>query len=161
ISLAVLLLVVIAFPIHAASVDKAPPAPVATVYPFEFHSGFWINLHHFLYEQALLQKKNKGAAQTTATQTASANALPPEEQQLWQSAVDYYMANIIKRDLLFDQDLVTINDQLGESENASNLSQSGVNPDLAKILESVAPIYRTQWWPQHDRANRFWIAVVT
>ncbi|HET6268300.1 MAG TPA: hypothetical protein VFG11_11330, partial [Acidobacteriota bacterium] len=95
ISLAVLLLVVIAFPVHAANVDKAPPATVATVYPFEFHSGFWINLHHFLYEQALLQKKNKGAAQTASTQTAGMpRSLSPEQQQLWQSAVDYYMANV-------------------------------------------------------------------
>ena len=30
-----------------------------------------------------------------------------------------------------------------------------------KIIESVAPIYRARWWPQHDRANRFWIAVAT
>jgi hypothetical protein len=28
-----------------------------SVYPFVFHSGFWINLHHFLYEQAAERNK--------------------------------------------------------------------------------------------------------
>jgi hypothetical protein len=57
--------------------------------------------------------------------------------------------------------MTTINDQLGESEGATDLSKSGLSGDLIKILESVAPVYRARWWPQHDRDNRFWIAVAT
>src|SRR5262245_66624156 len=26
---------------------------------FDFHSGFWMNLHHFLYQQALAQKAGR------------------------------------------------------------------------------------------------------
>lgn len=28
---------------------------------FEFHSGFWINLHHFLYREAQLAEPQKGS----------------------------------------------------------------------------------------------------
>jgi hypothetical protein len=129
-----------------------------TIYPFEFHSGFWINLHHFLYEQALLRKQ--AAGQTANSPTNLKSQLSSEEQQQWDSAVDHYMKTMIKRDLLRDEGMMLINDQLGKSEAAPNLSKSGLSGDLIKILEGVAPIYRAHWWPQHDRANRFWIAVV-
>ena len=129
--------------------------------PFEFHSGFWINLHHFLYEQALLRKQATQSGQTANSSTNLKNQLSSEQRQQWDSALDYYVKAMIKRDLLLDREMVTINDQLGESEGAPDLSKSGLSGDLIKILESVAPIYRARWWPQHDRANRFWIAVAT
>jgi hypothetical protein len=128
-----------------------------STYPFEFHSGFWINLHHFLYEQALLRRRGASSGQT-----ANPNSqLSSEQRQLWNTALDYYTKTMIKRDLLLDSDMTTINYQLGESEGAPDLGKSGLSSDLIKILESVAPIYRARWWPQHDRANRFWIAVAT
>lgn len=129
--------------------------------PFEFHSGFWINLHHFLYEQALLRKRAAGSGQTATGPTDSKNRLSSEQQQLWNAALDYYTKMMIKRDLTHDDDLILINDQLGKAEGAPDLSKSGASGELIKILESVAPIYRARWWPQHDRANRFWIAVAT
>jgi hypothetical protein len=132
-----------------------------STYPFEFHSGFWINLHHFLYEQALLRKKAAGSGQTSNTATNAKSQLSSEQRKSWDAAVDYYLKAMIKRDLLFEQDMVTMNDQLAASAGAADLSKSGLSSDLRKILEGVAPIYRALWWPQHDRANRFWIAVVT
>jgi hypothetical protein len=132
-----------------------------TVSPFEFHSGFWINLHHFLYEQALLRKQAASSGQTANSPTNLKNQISSEQRQQWDAALDYYMKMMIKRDLTHDDEMVTINDKLSKSEAARDLSKSGLSGDLIKILESVAPIYRAQWWPQHDRANRFWIAVAT
>jgi hypothetical protein len=127
-----------------------------SAYPFEFHSGFWINLHHFLYEQALLRK------QVAAGVAAKAKAeLSAEQQKAWDAAVDYYAGALAKRDLLMDDGMVTINDRLAEAEGAADLSKSGLSAELIRVLEGVAPIYRAQWWPKHDRANRFWIAVAT
>jgi hypothetical protein len=127
--------------------------------PFEFRSGFWINLHHFLYEQALLRKRAANPDQTANTNPK--NQLSSGQQKVWDAALDYYVNTMIKRDLTHDDDLIRINDQLSESDGATDLSKSGLSGDLIKILESVAPIYRARWWPRHDRANRFWIAVVT
>lgn len=127
------------------------------IVPFEFHSGFWINLHHFLYEQALLRKQSVSKTGNNAINPD----LTTDQQRLWNSAVDFYTKTIITRDLLSDRAMATINDQLGESESAPNLNKSGINDELIKILESVAPVYRAHWWSQHDMANRFWIAVAT
>ena len=136
-------------------------APNQSTSPFEFHSGFWINLHHFLYEQALLRKRPTSSGQTANSATNPKSQLSSEQQQLWSAALDYYTNTMIKRDLLFDSDMITMNDQLAESEGAHDLSKSGLSSDLIKLLESVAPVYRSHWWPQHDKANRFWMAVVT
>ena len=132
-----------------------------STYPFDFHSGLWINLHHFLYEQAFLRKQSATSEQSASSTTGVNTPLTSEQRQQWDSAVDYYTKTMIKRDLLFDREMATINDQLGESEGAPDLTKSGLGSDLIRILEGVAPIYRARWWPQHDRANRFWIAFVT
>lgn len=145
----------------ASTPSQQSDAPVKGTYPFEFRSGFWINLHHFLYEQALLRKQAGNAGQTANNPTDLKTQLSTAQRQQWDSAVDYYTKTMIKRDLTHDEGLIIMNDQLGAAEGASDLSGSGLSNDLIKILESVAPIYRARWWPQHDRANRFWIAVVT
>lgn len=129
-------------------------------YPFEFHSGFWINLHHFLYEQALLRKEAASSGQTANSAANPNSQLSAEQRQLWNTALDFYTNTLIKRDLL-DRDMAIMNDQLSEAEGAADLSRSNLSGDLIKILESVAPLYRARWWPQHDRTNRFWITVAT
>jgi len=48
----------------------------------EFHSGFWMNLHHFLYEQATRQS------------TTSTDAIP------WRAAVGYYQREVVPHDVL-------------------------------------------------------------
>ncbi|MBV9958759.1 MAG: hypothetical protein JO360_10075, partial [Acidobacteria bacterium] len=138
----------------ATSLKTNDSAPTQSVHPFVFHSGFWINLHHFLYEQALSRKQAAGSKEVKESVPIPVDQRTPKERQLWDAAVDYYLRNIIKRDLLFDDELVKINDQLSDSEAARDLSGSGINSDLVKVLENVAPVYRVHWWPQHDRANR-------
>lgn len=141
----------------AQKASAQPETRAGNSYPFEFHSGFWTNLHHFLYLQAL----ERGQGGQTESRNNPAGQLTAEQQRLWDAAVDYYKQKLIKRDLLFDRELVAIDHRLEQSEAARDLRDSGVNSELVKVLESVAPVYRAQWWPLHDRANRFWIAVVT
>ncbi len=37
---------------------------------------------------------------------------------------------------------------------------AGLPAKLTRVLDSAAPVYRTHWWPEHDRANRQWVAEV-
>ena len=147
-------------PFTSTSYQRSPARSEGT-YPFEFHSGFWINLHHFLYEQALLRRHGGNSVQAASGLAKPSAQLSKEQQQLWNTALDYYVNALIKHDLLFDDNMKMINDRLGELEGAPDLSKSGLNADLVKILESVAPVYRALWWTQHNKANRFWVAVVT
>lgn len=143
------------------------PLPV-----FELHSGFWINLHHTLYEQA----KGQGAAQTDRAKSSKSAkpslliapgakaTLNAAEQRAWDEAVSYYAANYAGFDLAFNTELILLKNQLGDFETCDELSgtkkkncDAGLPAKLTHILELAAPIYRAHQWPADDRANRAWI----
>src|SRR5215468_11123922 len=75
-------LLAVAFTIPAnlmAQTDTSlSPLPV-----FEFHSGFWLNLHHTLYHQARLQRSTSSPASVLTN-------LSSTEQKTWDAAVAYY-----------------------------------------------------------------------
>ena len=145
------------------------PLPV-----FELHSGFWINLHHTLYEQA----KRQDAAQTDRAKSSKPGTGKPTlqvapgarttlgaaEQRAWDEAVAYYAANYAGLDLAFSTELILLKNQLGDFETCDELSgtkkkscDAGLPAKLTHILETAAPVYRAHQWPADDRANRAWI----
>ena len=151
-----------------AQIGADLPLPV-----FELHSGFWVNLHHFLYLQARLMKGNsasmdssRGAAPPNEP-AASLLDFPADQIRAWQDAVAFYAKDLAGRDLLLNGDMENINNQLSEMEacpdlegKSSALCKSGLRSDLIEALERAAPVYRAHWWTEQDRANREWIAKV-
>lgn len=153
---------------NASQVDTGfGPLPV-----FEFHSGFWVNLHHTLYYEARQKKQSVTSAKGVPAQGKPALktdvdpklALNEGERRAWNEAVAYYAANFANKDLLFSNDLIDLNNQLSDFEDCPDLSgarqkfcNAGLPPDLTHTLESAAAVYRAHFWPAHDRANRRWI----
>ena len=148
--------------------EAESPLPV-----FELHSGFWVNLHHFLYLQARLKKGNASSMDVARGEAlpneppASLLDFPEEEINAWNDAVTFYAKDLAGRDLLLNGDMETINNQLSAMETCSELEgkstptcNSGLRKDLIEALERAAPVYRSHWWTEHDRANRAWIAQV-
>jgi hypothetical protein len=152
----------------AQSSGTESPLPV-----FEMHSGFWVNLHHFLYLQARLLN-GKPSSTETGRGAAKPDELPvslidfPEADiHAWQDAVAFYTKDLANRDLLLNGDMEIINNQLSAMETCAELEgkttplcRSGLRQDLVEALERAAPVYRAHWWAQQDRANREWIAQV-
>src|SRR6266478_5523884 len=147
------------------------PLPV-----FELHSGFWINLHHRLYEEARARRSSApdnaekpGKAGKPSLQVAPSAkiALSAAEQRAWDAAVSYYLANYADKDLLFSTELVLLKNQLGDFETCEELSgakkktcDAGLPPKLTQILDAAGPVYRVHRWAADDRANRAWITRV-
>jgi len=134
------------------------PLPV-----FELHSGFWMNLHHTLYQQA----REKRASRVGTANSSTSPRLNEAERRDWDAAVAYYAANFANKDLLFSTELILLKNQLGDFEDCDELSgakkktcDAGLPGNITQVLDSAAPIYRAHWWPEHDRANRRWIAGV-
>jgi hypothetical protein len=146
------------------------PLPV-----FEFHSGFWVNLHHFLYHEARARQEAKNAAANIAKPAGPVLQKGPEadvtlsaaEQKTWDQAIAYYAANYANKDLLVNIDLILLKNQLGDFEDCNELlgkkqrvCDAGLPGNIGVILEAAAPIYRAHWWANHDRANRRWVVRV-
>src|ERR1700756_932914 len=66
------------------------PLPV-----FEFHSGFWVNLHQFLYHEARLRESTPEAKAAAAGPALKQTpiSLSSTEQKTWEQAIAYYRAN--------------------------------------------------------------------
>ncbi len=151
---------------RAQEVDSTyGPLPV-----FEFHSGFWANLHHFLYYQARARLAAKppqdSAAKSSqpAFKPSSAPALSPAEQKAWDDAITYYAANYANKDLSINIDLVLLKNQIEDFEDCDELTgrkkprcDAGLPGRVGYILDAAAPVYRAHWWADQDRANRRWV----
>ncbi len=130
---------------------------------FEFHSGFWVNLHHYLYQQAR-ERRAPGASKTAE---ASLAGFSESEQRAWENAVTFYAASYADRDLQFNYDLTLLKNQLGDFENCTELSpiprqecDAGLPGKITPVLNRAASVYRKHWWPEHDRGNRRWVEAV-
>lgn len=107
---------------------------------FDFHSGFWVNLHQFLYR---------------LPSSATAEPVDPGLRD----ALAYYRHNIAGRDLLAPEP-AAINNRLSAAGSAAELPPAGLDPELATVLAKAAPVYRRMFWPEHNRSNVAWIDAV-
>ena len=151
----------------AASTAPAQEEPPSIPLPvFEFHSGFWLNLHHTLYRQARLQRSSAAGANAVTT-TAGINNLSPAEARAWNSAIAFYAKTYADKDLTVSLEMILIKNQLGDFETCEDLAgakrktcNAGLPAQLTQMLESAAPVYRAHLWTEHDRSNRRWISAV-
>src|SRR5262249_48732168 len=95
---------------------------------FELHSGFWINLHHTLYQEARQRKAATSrdgtpakSAATSAKNVLAGKGLTDAEQKAWDDAVAFYADNYANKDLLFTTELIQLKDQLGDFEDCDEL----------------------------------------
>ncbi len=156
-----LLLWPICFSLNAAAQDSVPITSSDNL--FEFHSGFWINLHHFLYEQAAIATAGpKGTPHEAelSTDASIAVGLSEDDSKTWSDALVYYRAKMLNHDLASDEDLVKIKNRLEDMEDATSVNRSDLDPKLIAVLDAAAPIYRAHWWFLHDKANQAWIAAL-
>ncbi len=118
---------------------------------FEFHNGFWINLHHFLRGSA------RRALHPDPEMTAEPQpAFSDEEKNTWNACLDYYKTHYAEKDLTFDEELQKIKNWLEDAEKDEKLTDP-MDPRLAAILSSAAPIYKKYWWQAHQRSNQKWV----
>lgn len=183
-----MVLAIFCFALLAQSVVAQVPKPMQGVNPvrgarqsgeigaypvFEFHSGFWMNLHHTLYQQARVREQRPTARPEKAISAnneekkpgAPARESSADEEAGWNEAVQFYATALARRDLLIDSDMVDIKNRLAELETCAELSgkseyrcASNLRPEIVAALERAAPYYRSHWWAEHDGSNRAWIA---
>ncbi len=146
------------------------PLPV-----FEFHSSFWVNLHHFLYHEARVRVAARDAQAASGKQSSPVMKISPgtlpaltaAEQKIWDDALTFYTQNEANKDMQINIDLILLKDQLGEFEDCDELTgrkkrvcDAGLPGKIGFVLESAAPVYRAHWWTDQDRSNRRWVARV-
>jgi hypothetical protein len=124
---------------------------------FAFRSGFWVNLHHFLY---VLGRARTGATDSRRTAVVNAPAdveglaaRSDDERAAWDESIHFYAGGLSAKDAVFDDDLVQITRKLAAAPDDADPSTLGIPSELAATLKLAAPAYRAVWWPRHARAN--------
>lgn len=124
---------------------------------FAFRSGFWVNLHHFLY---VLGRARTGAADSRRAAVVKAPAdveglaaRSDDDRAAWDESIHYYAGGLSAKDAIFDADLVQITRKLAAAPDDADPASLGIPADVASTLKLAAPVYRAVWWPRHARAN--------
>lgn len=92
---------------------------------FRFQSGFWINLHHFVFQRAV---------ELPTDELADSAGLGPEEAKAWRPALGYYRKEFDGKDLL-QRDMAATKNALGEAGNDRSLDTTGLDEELVDALE--------------------------
>ncbi len=82
--------------------------------------------------------------------------LTPSQAEAWSRALGYYAEAFRGKDLL-QRDMAAIKNALSDSGNDFSLEERNLDPDIVKVLEAAAPVYRILWRREHDPSNRAWI----
>jgi hypothetical protein len=150
-------------PMSSPTQEQVSIIPNATKL-FEFHSGFWVNLHHFLYIQARARMKRadsrRRAIASVSADIAAISTMSSEDRRQWEAALDYYEQNLATMDIVFDNRLIAITNLLAKQESSSSLQSAEIDSTLKQMLESAANVYRARWWAQHDQSNRDWVKMI-
>ncbi len=116
---------------------------------FVFQNSFWVDLHHFLRAEARRQARGEELR-------VSGGELHDEQRAAWARALEPYR-DLARRSLLFDEELVRINAALAGVGDADVLPAGIVPGELARALETAAPIHRAHAWPERRSENAAWI----
>ncbi len=124
---------------------------------FQLQSNFWVNLHDVLYRHAQAPQCPQGELNG---ECARVYDLTPADQTSWTVAVNWYAANLAKRSLLFDDEMVRINNLLATLAPDDNLDHRGLPDGLVDALRTAAPVFRKYYWPDQEYRNQRWMAAI-
>jgi hypothetical protein len=141
--------------------DQPPRATqIVTTDRFAFHSDPWINLHHFLYQWSREDRGLEiGRHPAPMTERSTVTGLSAADRAVWLAAVGFYRDAVAPRGN-FDADMMRIKARLVFLDGDPSAAPPDVIPGIANALRSAMPIYRKEWWPRHNEANRRWIGNV-
>ena len=129
-------------------------APAGTQPQFQFHSGFWVNLHHFLYLQARIQSHELtrvgAAASNYSAQAVTLPANAPGAAD-WARAVDYYVKTFANRD---SPPVTLARRRLDRRHDRASHRRSIVRRRSAPQAESILPEPAGPHSPVNARAAR-------
>ena len=118
---------------------------------YVFYSNFWVNMHHFLYNQSLAIKEAKGDKPIGQFEWKKISS---SEKEILNTVFNYYQDSLLQYDLRTgDVHFYFKKWCIGFSEK-NNLPKFEHNDSINTYLNLVKPIYQKYFWPKHNAANK-------
>jgi hypothetical protein len=120
---------------------------------FEFHSNYWINIHHFLYQQAQGSQVKKliedGNHLLNIGEDSIRLILSLSESEKLARAIKYYNDHLTEKSLSKLSDIRTwLENQSHQEPITDTLFTS-----IYKILNDFSHVYKRHYWPRHNAQN--------
>ncbi len=145
---------VLVFPFLACQTktkEKTPaPGYLMETQLFEFYNHFWLNLHHFLYNKAVVFAKKK---EKEAISTSIWEQMNTTEKETLTSALTFYSNSLIQEDLRTGDYLAAFKGWIILQRAQSNLPSDKVFEQQINVLNDVRIIYEKYWWQEHQKTN--------
>jgi hypothetical protein len=134
-----------------------PPAPHEAAPLFRFHVDFWANLNQVLLHESLLPRPGwEGPKSLKNQHVVQTDALSPSELAPWREALAYYDAQFSTHNL-FDHFVGAMPTLFAVAPSQTPPTTSDLDPKWRDHLLLAAPIYRTHFWPDHERNGRAYV----
>ena len=158
------LIFVVCFQVTAPAAEHVPKEPshaeLETRY-FQFYSHFWINLHHYLFQEAAYVHHKKVTADADRIARffrQSDRETTKEENAVILAALAFYERELIKLNLTFNARLHGIKTALTQTDPDEPTPLADLEPELGDVLSSAAPVFKKHLWEKQHQSNRQWIA---
>ena len=130
-----------------AQPEPGPPETSTGRPLFTFRSGFWVNLHHFLYVLGRARNNESDSRRVAVTRAPAESAagikdLADADRQVWSAAVAWYQHDPSTKDPVFDRDLIAATTALAAAGDAPTLAAARLPAPWRRVLESAGPVYR-------------------
>ncbi|KUJ80279.1 hypothetical protein AWR36_014840 [Microbulbifer flavimaris] len=141
--------------IAASAADKSDSDLIYKTEHLAFHNNFWINLHHFFYEQASKRQRNKlqedGLDFRDIGDNSIISSMSPKDKALLLDGIQFYRSNIIDQSL-FDSGRVL--KWLQKQPVNSDISDFSLSKTFTEKLNQLRPLYDNQFWKNHRKQNQ-------
>ncbi|MGB3465806.1 MAG: hypothetical protein WBA74_11070, partial [Cyclobacteriaceae bacterium] len=107
---------------------------------YTFKTDYWFNMHHFLYQEALLQSEDSTMLRTK---------LKGKNNKILKSSLEYYSEYILNKDLRTDSTLQAFKLYLYKAEGLKDLDAVPEKfKNLALVLTEFDETYRQHFWEE-------------
>lgn len=116
---------------------------------FEFHNGFWMNLHDALYNEAHVPGGRAPVVKPLS--------LYEDEARVWNQALQGYRDTLATKEYPRDIELDRALDAVALLDGGADLSSVQLPAPMIDALRRAAPIYREHRWQETRRMNEEFI----
>ncbi|MEM1134735.1 MAG: hypothetical protein AAGI07_02765 [Bacteroidota bacterium] len=117
---------------------------------YAFYSHFWLNMHHFLQQEVLMNQ----VKDSSVIASGIWNRMDNSEQKKWENAINFYKETLVEKDLRMDDYMWAFKNWVTtqEMEVFANV------PDSFSIhcshLQKVSGLYKKYFWEEHTASNQ-------
>jgi hypothetical protein len=139
--------------------EKEVADKIAETSYIEFHSNYFINLHHFIFNKAMRYSfyKSENQKQFDSLFVEIKYSVDEKSKAKIMSAVKYYADSLSRRNMLFDEELTSFKYALQQSQSYNELKTKTTSFQIISAMKSADAFFKKYYWNEQNKKNKDFI----